>query len=334
MATTAAAPHVSTPTYTYHPDEYTVGWICALPIELQAAIAMLDSTHGPLETSPRHDNNHYHLGNIGRHKIAITCLPEYGLVNAATTAKSMQATFRRLRFGLMIGIGGGIPSADVDIRLGDIAVSLPSEQHGGVLQYDLGRLEIEGFRRVGSLDRPPRLLLGAIPTLRATRGLSRQIFDEVANVFGEDDDDDEEWMYPGSTKDVLFRAEHNHIGKNPTCQACIGDGSEIVDREERKKEWPKIHYGNIASGNTVMKDPKMRDRLGEEEHVICFEMEAAGLMNDFPYLVVRGICDYADSHKNKKWQPYAAAVAAVYAKKLLQVITPGAMEDSEPIKST
>ena len=54
--------------------------------------------------------------------------------------------------------------------------------------------------------------------------------------------------------------------------------------------------------------------------MLCFEMEAAGLMNNFPCLVVRGICDYADSHKNKQWQPYAAATAAAYAKELLSVI--------------
>jgi nucleoside phosphorylase len=54
--------------------------------------------------------------------------------------------------------------------------------------------------------------------------------------------------------------------------------------------------------------------------VLCFEMEAAGLINSFPYLVIRGICDYADSYKNKRWQPYAAGIAAVYAKELLLVI--------------
>ena len=47
--------------------------------------------------------------------------------------------------------------------------------------------------------------------------------------------------------------------------------------------------------------------------------EAAGLMIDFPCLVIRGICDYADSYKNKDWQEYAAAVAAGYAKELLEI---------------
>ncbi|CAG8342501.1 unnamed protein product [Penicillium nalgiovense] len=49
-------------------------------------------------------------------------------------------------------------------------------------------------------------------------------------------------------------------------------------------------------------------------------MEAAGLMNDFPCLVIRGICDYADSHKNKEWQGYAAIAVAAYAKELVLVV--------------
>jgi hypothetical protein len=70
-----------------------------------------------------------------------------------------------------------------------------------------------------------------------------------------------------------------------------------------------------------MKDGVSRDRLSAElGGVLCFEMEAAGLMNEFSCLVIRGICDYADSHKNKTWQPYAAATAASCAKELLLLI--------------
>jgi hypothetical protein len=51
-------------------------------------------------------------------------------------------------------------------------------------------------------------------------------------------------------------------------------------------------------------------------------MEAAGLMDSFPCLVIRGICNYADSRKNKRWREYAAAAAAAaaYAKEILSVI--------------
>lgn len=82
-----------------------------------------------------------------------------------------------------------------------------------------------------------------------------------------------------------------------------------------------VHYGTIASGNQVIKTAVERDRLSAElGGVFCFEMEAAGLMNSFPCLVIRGICDYADSHKNKQWQMYAAGTAAAYAKEVLFMI--------------
>jgi nucleoside phosphorylase len=75
----------------------------------------------------------------------------------------------------------------------------------------------------------------------------------------------------------------------------------MMDRRPRDSEESVIHYGTIASGNQVMKDGLERDRLSSElGGVLCFEMEAAGLMNNLPSLVIRGICDYADSHKNKK----------------------------------
>jgi hypothetical protein len=62
----------------------------------------------------------------------------------------------------MVGIGGGIPSNEYDIRLGDVVVSLPSDQAGGVIQFDLGEEEIGGFKRVGSLNKPPKLLRATV----------------------------------------------------------------------------------------------------------------------------------------------------------------------------
>ena len=94
---------------------------------------------------------------------------------------------------------------------------------------------------------------------------------------------------------------------------------------------PAIHYGLIASANQLMKDALVRDTLAAEKNVLCFEMEAAGLMNHFPCLVIRGICDYSDSHKNKEWQGYAAMVAAAYTKDLLYRIPPSKIEAEERI---
>jgi nucleoside phosphorylase len=117
--------------------------------------------------------------------------------------------------------------------------------------------------------------------------------------------------------DRLYRSDHT--GE---------DSSFLIRREERDDDVdnPMIHYGLIASANQLMKDATVRDKLAEELDVLCFEMEAAGLMNNFPCLVIRGICDYSDSHKRKDWQGYAAMVAAAYAKDLLSRIVPSQVE--------
>lgn len=125
---------------------------------------------------------------------------------------------------------------------------------------------------------------------------------------------DEGYIYPDSEQDQLFEATYSHEGGD-TCQKCNRD--KAVERDMRRSTAPKIHYGTIGSSNAVVEDGVTRERLREDLEILCVEMLAAGLMDNFPCLVIRGICDYADSHKNKQWQPYAAATAAAYAKELL-----------------
>ena len=124
---------------------------------------------------------------------------------------------------------------------------------------------------------------------------------------------------PSDEQDRLFNPAYDHPQDEDTCTKC--DEVQLIHRDLRTSDKPGIHYGLIASGNQVMKHGKTRDRLGKEYGVLCFEMEAAGLMNQLPCLVIRGICDCSDSHKNEKWQGYAALTAAVYAKILLSVVS-------------
>ena len=298
-------------------EEYTVGWVCALPIELAAAQEMLDEEHEVLEQDEK-DNNLYSLGRIGDHNVVIVCLPAGLMGNnpAATVATQMRSAFRSMRFGLMVGIGGGVPSAEADIRLGDVVVSQPHQGYGGVIQYDAGKATPSGFRCTAFVNSPPQVLLGAVAMMRANRLRGKSNFSENISRFRHLP----EFTRDAAGPDVLFEATYNHVGGS-TCQSC--SSTKQVDRPQRESEEVVVHYGIIASGNQVMRDGSTRDRVSQEfGGVLCFEMEAAGLMNSFPCLVIRGICDYADSHKNKKWQAYAAATAAACAKEVLSAIPP------------
>lgn len=108
----------------------------------------------------------------------------------------------------------------------------------------------------------------------------------------------------------------NYVASNDNNEAgCVAVcGDKLISRSERTKEEddPTIHYRFIVSSNQLMKDATVRDKLAAEKDVLYFEMQAVGLMNHFPCLVIRGICDYSDSYKNKEWYGYVAIVAAVY----------------------
>jgi nucleoside phosphorylase len=297
-----------------HREDYTVGWVCALPVELAAAQEMLDEVHKDLYRNAN-ESTIYTLGRIGEHNVVIACLPEgqTGTNSAAVVAQRMGSAFPSIQYRLMVGIGGGVPSKDVDIRLGDVVVSRPEKGHGGVVQYDFGKATPSGFVRTGFLNAPPAVLLDATANLRANHMRGRNRLLEYASKLNSLPKFARDNVGP----DILFKANYEHID-GPECDRCSKEN--IVTRQPRSQEIV-IHYGTIASGNQVMRTAVERDKVSEElGSVLCFEMEAAGLMNSFPCIVIRGICDYSDSHKNKTWQPYAAGTAAAYAKELLSMI--------------
>ncbi|KAE8310518.1 nucleoside phosphorylase domain-containing protein [Aspergillus transmontanensis] len=317
--------------------DYTVGWICALPLEMAAAKAMLDEVHPDLSSSVS-DHNTYTLGTMSSHNIVIACLPlgVYGTTSAAIVASQMMSRFPSLRFSLMVGIGGGVPSRDTDIRLGDVVVSKPTKGFGGVVQYDYGKTIRGGrFERTGTLNKPSPLLLTVVNRLQADNLLKGcNLSQHLSRLAAMTSSHTSEFTYPGQEEDQLFRPDYDHMDPRRSCESC--DHTQLVNRPVRSSTEPRIHYGLIASSNQVVKDGKTRDRLARQLGIICFEMEAAGLMDHFPCLVIRGISDYSDFHKNDQWQGYAAATAAAYSKELLAVVPPVEFVQTDPadVRST
>ncbi|KAH8803045.1 nucleoside phosphorylase, partial [Xylogone sp. PMI_703] len=302
-------------------EDYTIGWICALQEEYEAACRMLDVEFDGPETSEVNDNNTYAFGCVSRHNVVIGCLPNgrYGTSSAARVARDMVRSFPNLRFALMVGIGGGAPTRERDIRLGDVVVSVPQDGLGGVVQYDFGKRLSDGrFQRTSQLNAPPEVLLGVIPEMQRRHNDPRKPdrISEHLKLMGD---------MPGYQRppdDRLYRADYEHKG-GKNCTSCKADGLEERLPRESSRE-VAIHHGIIASANSVMKNAKERDKYAQdpELNILCFEMEAGGLMNNFPCLVIRGICDYSDSHKNDDWHKYAALTAAAYARELLHILKP------------
>ncbi|KAI9148703.1 Vegetative incompatibility protein [Paramyrothecium foliicola] len=310
------------------PDCYTIAWIAALPIERAAATALLDDRHDPPQDFEQHhsDTNSYTWGRMGSHHIVIASLPagSIGTISAATTASNVLSSLPHIKIGLLVGIGGGIARPPrQDIRLGDVVVSQPDGTNGGVIQYDLGKAKLgQVWERKGSLNPPPSVLLHAVSNLQAEHHMTASKVPELLQTMWDTNPvmrktrpTSAGFVHQGFENDRLFQSNYNHA-EGDSCDKC--DRSWEVERTPREEACPEIHYGIIASGNAVIKDATTRDQLVKEiGGCLCVEMEAAGLMNHFPCIVVRGICDYADSHKNDRWQQYASATAAAYAKELL-----------------
>ncbi|RYP61065.1 hypothetical protein DL771_010264 [Monosporascus sp. 5C6A] len=304
-------------------DDYTVAVVCAMSFEMSAVRYMLDREH-PRLRSQQGDPNIYVLGTLSGHNVVLACLPgNQGKGSAATVATNLARTFPSIQWRFLVGIGGGVPTDKHDIRLGDVVVGMPDGQYGGVVQYDLGKDTTDNFVLKGFLWPPPPFLRSAIEMMRLDHLVSENKVDEFLSAMLQKGQRLAVYRRPPARLDVLFEADYPHAPYNPTCERC--DRSNTVKRLPRESEVTEIHYGLIASGDSVMKSAAKRDaavrKVGD---ILCFEMEAAGLATEFSSIVIRGISDYADSHKNDGWQHYAAAAAAACTKELLAYLDPEA----------
>jgi hypothetical protein len=172
-----------------------------------------------------------------------------------------------------------------------------------------------------------RALLGKLKSIRGQEKLTNKLAIHLAKL---QDEPRLQAQYPGVMEDRLFQANYHHLCNGETCEEC-GCDEELISRqrlEQKEVQRPKVHFGLIASGDTVMKSGEERDIIAKQEGIIGFEMESAGVRDIFPCIVIKGACDYADSHKTKKWQRYAAATAAACAKAFLEFWEPSATDQT------
>ncbi|KAL6816715.1 nucleoside phosphorylase domain-containing protein [Trichoderma sp. SZMC 28015] len=344
----------SKPTYhrPSHRKDFQIAIICALPLEYDAATLIVDEfwdQDGKQYGRTSGDTNIYRNGRVGMHNVVLMLLPNMGKAAVAGSAASLRTSYSNLRITFLVGVCGGVPFVGArEALLGDVAIG------EAIIQYDFGRqypgeftLKETGVATQSLPNKDIRTLLAYFKAdagnielrqntarhLKALQGAA--IVREYQNSY----------RYPGFAEDKLFVATYRHkhrggLSGDPCCEtesycdnaaqsSCseLGcDEKKLVQRRrlERKRHlsWeeaqcPDIFIGRIASADTVMKSGGHRDQIAKQYNIIAFEMEGAGLWDECPCIVVKGICDYADSHKNKIWQPFAAATAAAAVKAML-----------------
>ncbi|KAH7146081.1 nucleoside phosphorylase domain-containing protein [Dactylonectria macrodidyma] len=280
-------------------EEYTVIVVCTIELEMSAVRYILDIEHRSLLIKEG-DFNIYILGVLKGHNVVLACLPgNQGKGSAAIITIHIARTFPSIK----------VPSNKHNIRLGDVMVSMPEGQYGGVVQYDLRKETDDSFVLKGFLSPPPPLLRGAIVKIQSDHLVSENKAEEFLLA-------------------ILQRGRRLSIYRRPSadlnnfiCTKC--DQQKSVLRLRREFEGPEIYYGLIASGDRVMRNTAKRSEVIRNiDNILCFEIEAAGLITEFSCIIIRGISDYTDSHKNNNWQHYAAITAATCTKELLSYIDP------------
>ncbi|KFA80741.1 hypothetical protein S40288_10363, partial [Stachybotrys chartarum IBT 40288] len=307
--------------------EFEIALICALTGEADAVAAVFDhhwDDDGPSYDKAPGDPNAYSTGVVGRHNVVLAHMPGMGTVNAAAVASNCRTSFPNIKLALVVGICGVTPfggDRQPEIVLGDVVIS------DAVIQYDLGRQRPDRFVRkdtlLDSLGRPNmeiRALLAKLKGLRDRRALKANMVNYLDKLRA---DPDLHADYPGIQHDRLFESSYSHAREQVSCEE-LGCNGDLVPRTRLAGDPPQpdVHFGLIASSNTVMKSGAHRDAIAADEHVAAFEMEGVGVWDILPCLVIKGACDYADSHKNKKWQYYAAATAAACMKAFLHYWAP------------
>ncbi|KAL2151233.1 hypothetical protein VTH82DRAFT_6331 [Thermothelomyces myriococcoides] len=320
---------------------FRIAILCTRPLEVEAVDALLDhrwdDDDGPRYGKAEDDPNFYTLGVLGLHNVVLIHGQHVGKVHAAMAAVNCRTSFPNIKLMLVVGICSAVPFYGPDkdeIILGDVIIS------EGVIQHDIGRHRAERFIRndtlLDLLGRPNLEIRGFLAKLK-TRHSRRKLLQAMArymDVLGAQPG--LAASYPGTAQDRLFDASCRHIDHEMFCEEC-GCQGKLVPRNRLSGEGiplqPAVHFGLVASGDVLIESSKERDMIALEEDVIAFEMESAGVWDTFPCVVIKGACNYADGHKSKVWERYAAATAAACTKSFLAQWTPSSPPDpSIPVR--
>lgn len=315
--------------------EYTVAWVCVLgDTELLAARILLDEEHNTPQYNTEYDRNTYICGKIGEHKVVVACLPSgrSGNLNAGHLTGPLFGTFPNIKITLLVGIAGAVPKPELqglldDVYLGDVVIGWSEDGSQAVVQYDAGRWKVDGFEQRGSVDQPGWHLTQALTIVKSNHDVGQTNFSRsIARLRGHT-----RFARRRPEEDKLFAPTYKHEGDYYS-ECCDCDVSKLVNRPRRAEARPddlfKFHLGTIASGGAVIQDAEVRDRLSKEcNNARCLEMEAVGVNINSRCLVIRGMADYADSHKNDLWKHIAAGNAAAFAKEFLLTIKSSGLKD-------
>ncbi|XP_077870376.1 uncharacterized protein LOC144363815 [Saccoglossus kowalevskii] len=305
----------------------TIGVVTALDWEHEAMLQMFDAPTNDYEgTQPQGDVNYYKIGKIKGKTVVMTQLP-VGLLgenSAAVTVTRLCDVFSTLQIIFMVGTAGGVPNYQYDeaslnnttayirphVRKGDVIVSYPIEQNGpAFIHFDYGEiislLAMNNFREnirrehVGLHQKALNAARECKYDIEKEGPSSSTIVGELIDgAIRKMKEKGKRFQRPAAEEDILPVGHHHP-----------------PEPMLRRPGEPKVHFGILGSANSAMRNTEVRDKLAAAANVIGFENENSGVataahISSKGCMFVRGVCDYADEHKDGRWHRYAALAAA------------------------
>ncbi|GKZ71810.1 hypothetical protein AnigIFM50267_007853 [Aspergillus niger] len=280
-----------------HPSSrasFVIAIICPLSLEAQVAIPLFDTVYdrtvyekyGPV----RNDPNHYTLGRIGRYDVVLAHMGGCGKAEASSVASHIKQSYPDIELALLIGICGGVPyrtnvgptQPRRDVFLGDVIVS------GAIIQYDLGKKLPHRFVRKKTLESNLGRASQQIRTFISTLEARHKEISKDHRKYLQTIQNSKDVPYPEPNSDILFKPEYKHRSHCQCMRVVSGDESVVDRRRVDSDKIPYIHFGRLASGDTVMCSAKDRDKIAKREEVLGFEMEAAGVWDSVPCILIKG----------------------------------------------
>ncbi|KAL7959139.1 hypothetical protein V8C34DRAFT_323384 [Trichoderma compactum] len=285
---------------------------------------------------------------MGKYNIVVVLLCNSGKANAAGATASLRSSYPCVELLLLTGICECVPDANGgELLLDDVIISET------VIQYDLGTQHVAGFKEKDTLEdrhgRANKNIRNFIANVKT--GIGYQRIEEKAAAFLEQIQSRTSeakyqrrhrattYTYPGSANDILFESTHCHRHYNSSECVCadynpdedfyavsrarVNQKSQLESRGDLKSaQIPSIFPGRFGPGDTTFRSGIHRDSLAKKHNIMAFEMEGAGVWDELPCIIIKGVSEYGDGHKAQKnwieWHNFAAATAASVARALVE----------------
>tara|TARA_Y100000815_G_scaffold72800_1_gene61563 strand:+ start:21281 stop:22945 length:1665 start_codon:yes stop_codon:yes gene_type:complete len=237
-------------------------------------------------------------------QIAVAVLSEMGNTLSGVTSTDFMRSIDAAHT-VMVGIAGGCPlpnNAQEDVRLGDVVIG-------------------QSIMEIDFLKRKPD---GSIEYRDSPQKVSYSLTQMVRNLQSHLKGFDTGWV---PYRDQAFEAYGLSVDTLPPDELKGADGEPVVRKSDpRRLLSPAIvHFGRIGAGDTLLKDPTVRDELRAKYSILAVEMESAGLRDagwsrSQEIGVVRAIVDYCDGNKDDRWHIIGALNAAAVTRLLFEKI--------------